>query len=141
MDIVEIARSWLGTPVKHQGRVKHHGVDCAGLVIMVGIEARVLTLTDDQIKRLCRYRKVGRATKITDALTFHATKVDDPRPGDIAHMTWGSASAYHLGIISEYAGAATVVHANRMYGSVVEERVPMRNRIEIVGTYRYRGVN
>ena len=37
-EIVEIARGWLGTKFKHQGRVKGVGVDCIGLVAGVARE-------------------------------------------------------------------------------------------------------
>ena len=35
--IVAAARSWLGVPWRHQGRTRQ-GVDCAGLVVLVGRE-------------------------------------------------------------------------------------------------------
>ncbi len=34
-DVVRTARTWLGTPYHHQGRLKGVGVDCAGLLIGV----------------------------------------------------------------------------------------------------------
>lgn len=34
-DIINEARSWIGTPFHHQGRLKGHGCDCLGLVIQV----------------------------------------------------------------------------------------------------------
>jgi NlpC/P60 family putative phage cell wall peptidase len=34
-DVVKEARSWIGTPFRHQGRVKGIGVDCLGLVVEV----------------------------------------------------------------------------------------------------------
>jgi cell wall-associated NlpC family hydrolase len=33
--IIAAARSWLGVPWRHQGRTRQ-GVDCAGLVVLVG---------------------------------------------------------------------------------------------------------
>lgn len=36
--IIETARSYLGTPFHHQGRVKGVGVDCVGLLVGVGRE-------------------------------------------------------------------------------------------------------
>ena len=37
-EIINLARGWLGTPFKHQGRVKNHGCDCLGFIIGVGKE-------------------------------------------------------------------------------------------------------
>ena len=50
LDVVRMARTWLGTPYHHQGRVKGAGVDCGGLVIgvarflMIGFGAESLVL-------------------------------------------------------------------------------------------------
>ena len=35
--IIAAARAWLGVPWRHQGRTRQ-GVDCAGLVVLVGRE-------------------------------------------------------------------------------------------------------
>lgn len=35
-DIIAEARTWIGTPFRHQGRIKGVGVDCAGFLIGVG---------------------------------------------------------------------------------------------------------
>lgn len=37
-EIVCAARTWLGTPFHHQGRLKGTGVDCAGLIVGVARE-------------------------------------------------------------------------------------------------------
>lgn len=42
VEIVAMARSWLGTPWIHQGRLKSVGVDCGGLIIGVGKETGLL---------------------------------------------------------------------------------------------------
>ncbi len=43
LEVVRVARTWLGTPYHHQGRVKGAGVDCAGLSVGV---AKELGLSD-----------------------------------------------------------------------------------------------
>ena len=43
--VVAQARTWLGTPWRHQGR-SPRGVDCAGLVVLV---ARALGLADHDV--------------------------------------------------------------------------------------------
>jgi cell wall-associated NlpC family hydrolase len=35
-DVVSEARKWVGTPFRHQGRLRSVGVDCAGLILGVG---------------------------------------------------------------------------------------------------------
>ena len=45
-DVMTEAESWRGTPFQHQGR-SEHGVDCAGLVVMVGRALGLLTPEQD----------------------------------------------------------------------------------------------
>ena len=51
-NICQQARTWLGTPFKHQGRVKGVGVDCLGLLIGV---AQELDLRDAQGRKLAAF--------------------------------------------------------------------------------------
>lgn len=39
--IIQEARTWLGTPFKHQGRLKGQGVDCLGLLVGVAAALRL----------------------------------------------------------------------------------------------------
>jgi len=39
--IVEIAKTWEGTKWQHQGRLKQHGVDCAGFISEVARESGI----------------------------------------------------------------------------------------------------
>ncbi len=41
-EILAAARTWLGTPWRHQGRLKDAAVDCGGLILGVGNELRLL---------------------------------------------------------------------------------------------------
>jgi hypothetical protein len=42
IEIVAVARSWHGTPWRHQGRLKGVAVGCGGLIIGVGRELGLL---------------------------------------------------------------------------------------------------
>ena len=42
IDIVKIARHWVGAPFRHQGRSLKDGVDCLGLIFCIGIETRLM---------------------------------------------------------------------------------------------------
>ena len=40
-DVVREAKTWLGTPFHHQGRLKGVGVDCAGVIVCVAKELKL----------------------------------------------------------------------------------------------------
>ncbi len=56
-DIIRTARSYIGTPFHHHGRLKNIGVDCLGLLIGV---AKELNLND----------KMGRPIQFHDTLNY-----------------------------------------------------------------------
>jgi cell wall-associated NlpC family hydrolase len=138
--IMEVTRSWIGTPFRHQGRSKTTGVDCAGLVIEVGIEAGVLSLTDEQRKRLCRYRPFPRPREVKTMLELYTYEVMDPQPGDIAYVAWGKGRAYHIGILSKCEGPFAIIHSSRKFGVIEEGIPPNREWMSLVGAYRYKGI-
>ena len=41
-EVIAAARAWLGTPWRHQGRLKGVAVDCGGLILGVGKEQGLL---------------------------------------------------------------------------------------------------
>jgi NlpC/P60 family putative phage cell wall peptidase len=113
--VVEIARSWLGTPYHHQARVKGAGVDCAQILIAVFAEAGLVEPFDvghyphdwmlhrdeerylDWVMRYCPHEVAG-----------------EPRPGDIAVWRWGRCFS-HGGIVTAW---PELVHAYLPLGCV-----------------------
>lgn len=77
--IVDEARTWLGTPFVHQGRLKGVGVDCIGLVICV---ARDLAIYDYDFNN---YRVIPNPRKMGDELKKNLIpkKYEDLQMGDI----------------------------------------------------------
>lgn len=145
-DVVREVRSWLGIPWRHQGRTRE-GVDCAGLIVCVGValgvpgaehDLRAYRASPDgrTLARLCRRAMVQRG------------KVN-PRPGDVVLLrpppkaqTWPT----HLGIIVGGDGDAAdddlrMVHSYGCLefpgGCVKESRFrPWSGRVVSVFTYR-----
>lgn len=109
-DIVAAARSWLGTPFQHQGRVKRIGVDCAGLIIGVvrelGISADDLTgygrqPDSDELRRLCREQMRPIALEAARPGDVYLIEIDG-RPQHLAFAT-------DIGLLHAYAPARKVV--------------------------------
>lgn len=86
--VVAAARSWLGTPYHHQGRVKGAGVDCAMLLAEVYCEAGLIGRIDprpyppDWHMHRSEERYLG-------WLARYGAPVDRPLPGDAAAFRFG----------------------------------------------------
>ena len=130
-EIVEEARSWKGTPYLHQGRLKGRGVDCLGVVAMVG---RALGLTDyDRLD----YGRLPNPRRMRAELKAHLVEISlrDALPGDVVHMSWGI-DPMHLGILTP----AGIVHAYSRIPAVVEHPVDGEWRGRMRFAYRYPGI-
>lgn len=75
--VVEEARSWAGTPFRHQGRLKGLGVDCAGFVALVAKGAGL----DVEIPANYRPREDGSVMR--ELLDKHMKHVKKAQPGDV----------------------------------------------------------
>ena len=51
-EVVVEARTWLGTPFRHQGRIKNVGVDCLGLLVGVAAELNLKSKTGEPLTAL-----------------------------------------------------------------------------------------
>lgn len=135
--IVLAARSYLGTPFRHQGRLKRVGVDCVGLLVGV---ARELGIWGDSIDHTA-YRRREDGTILMEMLETHLVikSLDDPlRPGDILAMR--HSVPQHVAIVSEAFpnGEFQIIHA--LDSGVVEHRLSTRWRRKIVGVFEFPGV-
>lgn len=133
-DIITEARTWLGTPFRHQGRVRGLGVDCAGLVIGVG---NALALFGGEHVDHRAYGHSPHAGAMAQVLATHLDRVlgDDLRPGDVLHMRF-DAEPQHLAI---YTGE-TIIHSYAVVRKCVEHRLDDVWRARIDSVWRYRGI-
>jgi NlpC/P60 family putative phage cell wall peptidase len=131
--IVAAARSWIGTPYRHQGSRKGVGCDCLGLVRGVwaevtGREAEAPgAYAPDWAERagndrliIAARRHCGKAVPLSEAV-----------PGDILLFRWrNGVSAKHAGILS---GPDHFIHAYEAAGVIESVLVPSwRRRIAAV---------
>ena len=131
--IVAQARTWIGTPYRHQGSRKGVGCDCLGLVRglwaeIMGHEAeRPGPYAPDWAER-------GAADRLIIAARQHCgdpIAMSDARPGDILLFRWrDGVSAKHAGILS---GHDHFIHAYEAVGVIESVLVPCwRRRIAAV---------
>ena len=128
--IIAEARSWIGTPYLHQGRVKGVGVDCAMLLLEVYERAGLiphLTLTEviaDPATQIAKYppdwmlhRDEERYLEIVERFARRVPECglkSAPMNGDIALYRWGRTIS-HGAIIDRW---PRIIHAYSRSGQV-----------------------
>jgi cell wall-associated NlpC family hydrolase len=125
--IITSARTWLGTPFVHQGRVKGKGCDCLGFIIGVGNEVGI-KIKNLPIKEFddTNYTKIpdGKLLKKNLDNLLKPKIKSSAKPGDIFLMNFGG-NPQHLGIFSDYPNspATAIIHCYSGSGKVVEHRL------------------
>ena len=137
-DIVAEARTWLGTPYRHQASLKGVGCDCLGLVrgvwrALLGPEPEAApAYTPD-------WAEAGGGEAMAAAAGRHlrAIAVAEARPGDVLLFRWAEGfPAKHAGIL---VAPGRFIHAHE--GAVVAE-APLGRwwRARVAGAYRFPAV-
>lgn len=136
--VVEEAKTWIGTPWVHQGR-NHRGIDCAGLPILVG---KALGLSDYDITNYPRRPDGTFVQHFADHMD--SVKLRDIRPGDVVIFNEGRDRAHpcHCGIVATKRGVMSVIHSHARRRQVIHER--LEEAKSVVGrpgrAFRYRGL-
>jgi len=128
--IVDEARTWIGTPFQHQARVKGRGVDCIGVVQQV---AQALSITKYDRSDYGREPANGELQK---ALNEHLIKIDTLENGCILLMKFIN-EPQHVAI---YTDKNTIIHAYANVGKCVEHRLDPKWERRIYSMYKYIGV-
>ncbi|KAA1015980.1 peptidase P60 [Paraburkholderia panacisoli] len=130
-EFVKEARSWIGTPYQHQGRIKGVACDCIGLVIGT---ARALGLTDYDIDGYGK-RPDGNLRPVMES-QLESVPLDAAQAADVVLFAWAS-HPLHVGILSD---PSHVIHAYLPNRRVVENIIDERWRAQIVAAYHMPGV-
>lgn len=131
-EIIEAARSEIGTPFRHQGRVAGKCLDCAGLIV------RVAELLGVPVADQKGYSRLPSGSKLESALdgqknVYRVT--GDPLAGDILMLRFNK-DPQHLAV---YTGE-NIIHCTNQTGRVVEERLDTLWKSRLVRVYRFAGV-
>lgn len=133
--IVEEARSYLGTKWVHQGRTRQ-GVDCAGLVVRVGNGLGLIQYDRSDYQRnpngsaFLHYFKDGGGVQ---------KPILEAKPGDILVLREG-AYPCHTALVGEKSTGLTIIHAFVTRKAVVEEPLVGAWLAKRVACFQYPGV-
>lgn len=138
-DVVRLARSCLGTPFRHQGRLPGHGLDCAGLVIYL---SNALELSTEPYV-FTGYSHFPAQHKVQYELSQHLDRIHvaDAMPADVVLIADDDNHSCHMGILAcDAHGEATLIHAAARYRAVVEQNVDNILRRRWRAVFRFRGL-
>jgi NlpC/P60 family putative phage cell wall peptidase len=136
--IVTQARTWLGTPFKHQGRLKGIGVDCLGLIIGVLAELEI-NISGKNISQLDEqnYSMLPSGERLQNKLNQYLQKIEINQisAGDILLMQF-TREPQHLAFVTNHPNGFGVIHAYLQAGKVVEHSLDDVWQNRIVAAYR-----
>jgi NlpC/P60 family putative phage cell wall peptidase len=127
--IVECARTFLGTRWQHQARLKGVACDCAGLVICIGEELFGIRADVPAYGHTPNHGQLERiVSQYMRKKSFGETAL-----GDVLLMTWDQ-EPHHMAIVSEVQGEMGIIHSYAQVKKVVEHRLDTQwaNRIRAV---------
>ena len=112
MDYVDIARSYIGTPFKHQGRLPGVGLDCAGVVVCALREAGYPVADAAAYGRIPNH---GMFVKVVE-MNYNRVTIAEIQHGDAMIFAFRN-EPQHIAI---YTGNETLIHAYQEVKKVVE---------------------
>jgi NlpC/P60 family putative phage cell wall peptidase len=132
--ILEEARSWIGTPFHHQGRVKGVGCDCIGLGIGVG---KAKGYVPQDYDYTC-YRRTPFGKTLVDELRAcgFVEEVSDPQPADLLVFRIDQ-DPQHVAFLSEN---NTLIHAYAQARKVCEARYDEAWQKLFVTAFKFKGI-
>ena len=133
-NVVSAARSYIGTPFVHQGRLRGVGVDCVGLLIGM---ARDLGIADVSYTG---YRRTGDGMLLMQALESHLVRLPDDAffaAGQVLAIRYRNPQ--HVAVVTDVApDSVTIVHA--IERGVTEHILDARWRRRIYAIFDFPGV-
>ena len=134
--VVDCARSYLGTPFHHQGRLKGIGLDCVGLLIRVGHDLGLTEFDHTGYPRQpIEERLYERFREELDEINSW-----EALPGDIVLFRILK-HPQHLAILGDYhGGGLSLIHAYSPVGKVTEAHFSASWGSRAFAYFRYKGV-
>jgi cell wall-associated NlpC family hydrolase len=130
-DIINIARSQIGTPFAHQGRIPGRALDCAGLAAYV---AGQLGVEFNEWPGYGRTPHKGLLKSVLDGQPC-LSRVSNRMPGDILLMRFAR-EPQHVAICA----GPSIIHSYEAVGQVCEHDLTPEWQKRIVAVYRFNGV-
>lgn len=138
--LVQAARSFVGSKWKHRGRSKA-GIDCVGLIVLAGKECGLHEYPDD-----VDYTRTSKGQDLLEPFRRHGVEIrfgpdmglQNLQDGDILILR-DTIFPQHAGIIATNSrGVKTMIHASAYYGRVIEEPLKDEHNKKAITAFRFR---
>jgi NlpC/P60 family putative phage cell wall peptidase len=113
-DVVAEARRWIGTPWRHQARLRGVGVDCGGLVVGVA-HALGLPVQDHPPG----YARLPDGVSLRACVERQCARIDALEPAAVLLLRWAEAPQ-HVALVSTLPAGFGMIHAWAGVRRVVE---------------------
>lgn len=133
--VLTAARTWIGTPYRHQGRRKHVGCDCLGLLLGVWQEVYG-SLPELPGPYAADWGEAGGGDRLLEAARRHCAEKDSASAacGDLLLFRWREhLPAKHAGIL---VAPDRFIHAYQGHAVMVSALVPQWRR-RIAGVFAF----
>ena len=135
-DVVRVARSYVGTPHHHLGRLPGVGLDCAGVLICTGRELG-LVAADFDVPTYSPHPDGHSLIDWCDEFMGPDVAEGDMQPGD-AIIVRVEARPQHIAILGDYVhGGLSIIHSamNATPPRVIETRLMFSRVLKFVVAY------
>jgi cell wall-associated NlpC family hydrolase len=132
--LVDFARSCIGTPYHHQGRLPGVGLDCVGLVLVAAKKAGAVDPSFD----VAGYARLPDGHSLMRHLRERLREVGqkEMKPGDVVCVAFAK-QPQHVGVVGDYRhGGLSLIHADGSRGKVIETRLMFTERMRFVAAFR-----
>jgi len=133
-EIISCAKTWIDILYRHQGRSRHAGIDCAGLIICVAKELGISTFDTKAYPRIPNIIEFNRQMEKGGCRMIPFT---DRANGDIlriAELRW----PVHSGLLEiDRQGKEWLIHSWRPARKVIREVITKLRFSQISSVWRY----
>ena len=138
-DVVRVARSYIGTPYHHQGRVPSVGLDCAGVLICTGRE--LMLIAPDFDVPAYSLSPDGSLIKWCDQYMGPEVSQAAMQAGD-AVIASVETEPQHMGILTNHVyGCFGIIHSTSFANAgVIETRLMFSRVMKFVAAYTLPGI-
>lgn len=132
-EVVAEARTWLGTPFHHQGRIKGVAADCAGVI--EGVARHFGFVTVGQIPANYSHQPDGGTMRKVLRETMDEISVADILPADVLLFAF-DLDPQHVAMVTDLG----ILHSYSQVKRCIETSLDQTWRNRIRGAYRFRGI-
>lgn len=133
-EFINAARTYLGTPFHHQGRLPQVGLDCAGVVVCAATQCGFA------VEDKYGYGRIPANGIFTTAVLAHCDEISQEyvQAGDLMMFAFRG-EPQHIAIVSSI-NPTMLIHAYQDVGRVAENSLDETWQNRLRGCYKLRGI-